>query len=310
MNNFETNDAASQAHLAEQQLAIVTRLWRAVTTLHHIDEVLQWVAAQIVQRFQIQAAEIWALQPDPGGHYSLQIRTLITVDNSLPEHVIANHHIAEFVTRLYSEQRNYPLQMVNQLLAGYPASTLIRYGLNYITGYYFHSPAALLPAARHTSAPMNSPVPFTLAVLLFQRERRSGDLLVPLQFILPQVVLAAKNHGLLPDGQDTPVPQGPNTPIPQHQPQLELWQLIPQRRKEAELLMSSNPLARSVDISDKQARRLYSAIDGKKNIGALRRATGMEAQEVMRALQYLIVQKRVEIYEPGGKLINSSHLLP
>jgi hypothetical protein len=310
MNDFETNDAASQAHLAEQQLAIVTRLWRAVTTLHHIDEVFQWVAMQIVERFQVQAAEIWALQLDPTGHYSLQVRTLMTADNSLPEHVIANHHIAEFAERLYSEQRNYPLQMVNQIFAGYPAAMLTRYGLNYITSAYFHGPATLLPAARHAPAPMNRPVPFTLVVLLFQHERRSGDLLIPLQFILPQVVLAAKNHDLLPQAQATPLPQAPNTPIPQQQAQSEFWQLIPHRRREAELLMSSNPLASSVDIPDKQARRLYGAIDGKKNIGALSRATGMEPQEVIRALKHLIAQKRVELYEPGGKLINPSHLLP
>lgn len=310
MNNFETNDAASQAHLAEQQLAIVTRLWRAVTTLHHIDEVFQWLATQIVQRFHVQAAEIWALQLDPGGRYALQIRTLAIVDNSLPEHVIANHHVAEFATRLCSEQRSYSLQMVNQLFAGYPASMLTRYGLNYITSAYFHSPVALLPPALHAPAHMNRSVPFTLAVLLFQHERRQGDLLIPLQFILPQVVLAAKNHGLLPETQATPIPQAPNTPVPQQHAQLEFWQLIPHRSREAELLMSSNPLARSVDISDKQARRLYSAIDGKKNLGALRGVTGLEAQEMMRALQHLLAQKRVEVREPGGKLINPSHLLP
>src|SRR5713226_2723422 len=107
MSNFESNDVASQAHLAEQQLAIVTLLLRTVTTMNHIDEVFQWVATQIVQRFHVQAAEIWAFQIDPTEQYSLQLRTLITADNSLPRHVVANHHIAEFATRLCSEQRNY-----------------------------------------------------------------------------------------------------------------------------------------------------------------------------------------------------------
>jgi hypothetical protein len=309
MDNFEVNDVASQAHLAERQLAIVTRLWRAVPTMHHIDEVLQWVTTQIVQRFHVQVAEIWALQLDLADQYSIQLRTLITADEALPEHVIANRHVAEFVTRQFGEQRSYPLQLVNQPLPGYPASTLIRYGLNYLTSYYFHGPITLLPPARQAQPDMNRPVPFTVAVLLFQHEKRSGDLLSALQFILPQVVLAAKNHGLLPDAQITPTPQAATSSAPQQRAQLDFWQLIPRRRGEAELLMSSNPLARSMDLPDKQTRRLYSAIDSKRNIGEITRASGMDVQEVVNALRKLLVQRRVELYEPGGKQVNPSHFL-
>ncbi len=313
MGNFETNNTASQAYIAEQQLAIATRLWRAATTVNHIDEVFQWLTTQIIQRFHIQAAEIWAFQADPVEQYALQLRTLTIADTSLPQHVIANQHIAEFAAHLCNEQRSYSLQMVSQLFSGYPASTLTRYGLNYITSAYFHGPVTLLPPARHAPPSVLSAAPFTLALLLFQHERKPGDLLPALQFILPQVVLAAKSHGLLPDAKAAPLRQ-PTTsprlatpiPSPQQQSQLNLWQLIPHRRQEADLLMSSNPLARSVDIPDKQARRLYSAIDGKKNIAELSRVAGMDAQEVQNALRNLIAQRRIELHEPGGKLINPS----
>jgi hypothetical protein len=250
---------------------------------------------------------------------------LISADGSLPEHVITNHHIAEFVTRQFGAQRSYPLQSVNMLFSGYPASTLLRYGLNYVTSYYFHGPVTLLPPDRNAPPELNRPVPFTVAVVLFQHEKRFGDLLSALQFILPQVVLAAKNRGLLPDAQATPTPPlrqeatGPasqqrsqlasNGPASQQISQMDFWQLIPRRHGEDELLMSSNPFARSVDLPDKQTRRIYGAIDGKRSIGEITRTTKMDAQEAVDALRKLIVQRRVELYEPGGKLVNPSHFL-
>jgi hypothetical protein len=281
--------------------------------MHHIDELFQWLAAQLIEQFQAEVAEIWALQANVTGQFALQLRTLVTSDTTLPQHVVANNHIADFATRLFSEQRNYPLQATNQLFSSYPASTLARYGQNYVAGYYFHNAVEQLPPARQAQAGIGRPVPFTLAILLFQRERRSYDLLAALQVLLPQTVLIAKNRGLLTVDPITPPPFSPygmETPLPQHNPALHLWMLIPHRQRENELLMSSNPLSRSVDIPDKQARRIYSAIDGRKNMDALRRATGIEAQELIRVMKILIVQRRVELYEPGGRRINPAHFLP
>jgi hypothetical protein len=314
MSNFESKDTAdSQEKIAEQPLAILSLLQKAITGMHHIDELFQWLAAQLIEQCQVEVAEIWALQANITGQFALQLRTLVTRDTTLPQHVVANNHIAEFATRLFSEQRNYPLQAVRQLFSSYPASTLARYGQNYVAGYYFHNVVEQLPPAHQTPPGTGRPVPFTLAILLFQHERRSHDLLATLQVLLPQTVLIAKNRGLLAVDLITPPPfpsYAMETPLPQHNPALHLWILIPHRRRENELLMSSNPLSRSVDIADKQARRVYSAIDGRKNMDALRRATGLEAQELVRIMKALIAQRRVELYEPGGKPVNPTHFLP
>ncbi|GHO94009.1 hypothetical protein KSF_040570 [Reticulibacter mediterranei] len=314
MSNFESKDTAdSQEKITEQARAILSLLQKAITDMHHIDELFQWLAAQLIEHCQAEVAEIWALQANMTGQLALQLRTLVTRDTTLPQHVVANNHIAEFTTRLFSEQRHYPLQAVKRLFSNYPASTLSRYGLNYVAGYYFHNTVERLSPARQTPPGTGRPVPFTLAILLFQHERRSHDPLATLQVLLPQTVLIAKNRGLLVVDPITSPPFSPYemaTPIPQHNPALHLWILIPHRRRENELLMSSNPLSRSVDIADKQARRVYSAIDGRKNMDALRRTTGLEAQELVRITKMLIAQRRVELYEPGGKLVNPVDFLP
>lgn len=314
MSNFESNDAASQAKATEQPLAILSHLPQAIVTMHHVDELFRWLAAQCIQRFSVQVAEIWSLQSDQVGQYPLQLRALVTGDNSLPQHVVANNHVAEFAMRLFSEQRSYPPQAINLQFSQYPASTLARFGLSYVTGYYFHNPMTPLPMARHLSSGGSGFVPFTLAIVLFQREQPYLDLHAALQAILPQIVLAAKNQGLLSVERVTPFPpvtsSAPYTPIPQQNSGLSLWQLIPHRHREDTLLTSSNPLSRSVDIPDKQARRLYSAINGRKSLAELSRDTRMEPPELLRALQYLIAHNRIELYEPGGKRINPAHFLP
>ncbi len=60
-------------------------------------------------------------------------------------------------------------------------------------------------------------------------------------------------------------------------------------------MRSSNPLASSVDIADKQAHRLYAAIDGRKNLGELSSITGLNAKEIYAAVQILLSQQRIEL---------------
>ena len=84
-------------------------------------------------------------------------------------------------------------------------------------------------------------------------------------------------------------PANPPSP-PREEPSLTLNKLIPHRSEDANLMSSSNPLSRSVVISDKQARRLYAAIDGQKNVEELSTVTNLDVKEVSKALQLLLDQ--------------------
>jgi hypothetical protein len=89
-----------------------------------------------------------------------------------------------------------------------------------------------------------------------------------------------------------------------------LAQLIPCRKQDADLLLSSNPFARPAAISDKRARRLHAAIDGQLSVEELCAVTGFTMQEVIAALRILWDQRRIEMQEPAGKPVNLSHFLP
>jgi len=89
---------------------------------------------------------------------------------------------------------------------------------------------------------------------------------------------------------------------PGKEPSLTLNKLIPHRSEDANLMSSSNPLSRSVVISDKQARRLYAAIDGQKNVEELCMVIHLDVKQAPKVLQLLLDQQLIHLYGPGRRL--------
>ena len=89
---------------------------------------------------------------------------------------------------------------------------------------------------------------------------------------------------------------------PRQEPSLTLNKLIPHRSEDANLMSSSNPLSRSVVISDKQARRLYAAIDGQKNVEELCMVIHLDVKQAPKVLQLLLDQQLIHLYGPGRRL--------
>lgn len=117
-------------------------------------------------------------------------------------------------------------------------------------------------------------------------------------------MLIARNRKLLQTstGMDT----GPITSADGYQQSAlqALSQLIPQRIGEVNLMKSSNPFTTSVGIEDKQARRLFAAIDGHKNVEELLKITQLTVREIQTLLQMLLAQQRIRLYRPDGQEVN------
>lgn len=150
-------------------------------------------------------------------------------------------------------------------------------------------PSAQLPSFLRTQAPPIQSLPQTQPPL-------------PMQTPAPP----SFTQGPLP-GQGVPSMQ--ETPSAWGAP-FTLAQLIPCRKQDADLLLSSNPFASPAAISDKRARRLHAAIDGQLSVEELCAVTGFTMQEVSAALRILWDQHRIEMQEPDGKPVNLSHFLP
>jgi CheY-like chemotaxis protein len=98
-----------------------------------------------------------------------------------------------------------------------------------------------------------------------------------------------------------------NTPQVQIvQDQLPLMKLIPRRVESSDVLWTNRPNASL--ISDREARFLYMAIDGRRTVERLCMATQMSQEDVSRALRVLLSLQRIQLYEPGGRVVDSSHI--
>ena len=73
-------------------------------------------------------------------------------------------------------------------------------------------------------------------------------------------------------------------------------------------MLSSNPFAKPVAISDKQVLRFYEAIDSRKTVAELCRIVGMNLKEAQFCLQTLLRLQQIEIFTLDGWPVDSTLL--
>lgn len=313
MNNRGTGGNSSQINSGRGQSLVSTQLLKVATSMRHIDELFLWLAQTIVQNFDVQVVEFWATQSTRTGQYLIQLRTMVRQDTTLPQHVVTNNQVVAVAERILSERRTYLLQPVGSLFAPYQASLLARYGLNYCFSYFLSS-NNLLPPPFNEASGESLPTPLALTVMLFLRQAPAQNQLSAIRLSSEQALAVAAYRGLLSSpnvssGRLPAVSNGTSKKVgtaPLRNSPSPLEELIPRRLEDTNFMTTSNPLTFSAVISDKSARRLLAAVDGLKNLDELRISLNMESKEAYRALQILLDQHRIELYEPGGEPADSS----
>ncbi|HZO75838.1 MAG TPA: hypothetical protein VFB60_26805 [Ktedonobacteraceae bacterium] len=312
MDMYEMPDPPLSTELQQRQLAIMSQLLKAIATMQHFDELLRWLAYMIVQRLDVQAAQFWTNQGEHPARPMMQLRALISQDASLPEQIVINDQVGAMVQRWAHERINYQPQLVENVFPHYQAILLRRYGLAYVTCCFNNS--NLLPP-QHIASPYIAPLSsLNVVTLLFSRRGPQLHFVPTINALVDQALTAASSRGLLvpagigalrQSGSQVPLQQPVTPPLPVLP---SLSELIPQRKEDPSLMLSSNPFAKAPTIGDKQARRLYALIDGRTNIAELCRLAGMNIKEVISALQSLMRENRVELYGPEGRPVEPSVL--
>ena|SRR5947209_3333613 len=311
MNTYEPGDYSFPMDMSRQQMTVVTELFRAVTTMYHVDELFQWLAYAIVQHLDVQLLQFWTNSVNRTGQLAVQLRTIVSQDPSLPQRIVVNDHVALVVQRVAQERSIYNPQPIKNMFSQYQSVRLKRYGLYYCGGC-FMSTNVLLPPPDDPLSHGNPTALFALMPLVFLQHIPHPDLVTTIGVILKQAIAIAEDRGLLlPAAANSPQQSSPlpvQVPLPQQASPPGQAELIPRRKQDASAMLASNPFARTTIIVDKQARRLYTAIDGRSNVADLCNATGLSLKEAYEALQKLLVQQRIELYESGGQLVNASSL--
>jgi hypothetical protein len=307
MNMYGGGNNSSQA--GRRPMVITLQLYNAATNMHDVDELFEWLSGVIVQNFDVQGVQFWALQASQTGQVVVRLRCMVHQENLFPPQVIANNQVAAIAGQLIQEQRVHSFEMVDNLFSQYQASLLARYGLVYCSSYILSSDM-LLPPTYDAPSGLEIPTPLAVAVLLFLRRPAPPNALSAIKLVLEQAISVATSCGLLtPKGTTSGKMLSLTAYSAGQQPQLRLGDLIPKRLEDANLLKSSNPLAGTIVIADKQARRLFTATDGRRNVSELSASINLDLKEAYKALQILVAQHRIQLYEPGGDLVDSSVFL-
>ena len=298
-----------QTSIGRHQLVITSQLIRVAEDMHHIDDMFFWLASAIVQAFNVQVIQFWTSQLNQQDQRALQLRTIVHQDPSLPHQVFVTNHVGVAIGRMMNGGRHVPLQRVGSAFPPYQAELFGRYGLSYCAGCLLTS-KALLPPTSKGAASGDKPTPLQSLVLLVWRQVPPQNVPIAINLVLEQAIGVACKHELLRPAVDTSgrLPVVTVKPLGQLASSY-LLQLVPRRLEEADVLTASNPFSDSTVIADKQARRLYLAIDGHKNLNELCTSTRLEWKQAFEALRFLLKQRRIQLYEPGGLPLDSSQLL-
>ena len=288
------------------RLTIFTQLKQAIETMHQPEELFQWLASVIMQRFDVSIVQLWSFENRLPDQSSTQLLAMASQNPAQPLHVI-NEKVAITVGQISGGQGiSYP-QPVEQVFPSYVASLLKRYGLSYCAYCVIDRNAHSLPNGNVYSQ-QSASAGFICTALLFLRQNVDQDLISTISVILEQALVIAENRHLFAPFVANSHFLPPDQEIITQEIPPALPDLIPRRKQDGGLMLSSNPFANPVAISDKQALRFYEAIDSRKTVAELCRSIGMNLNEAQLSLQTLLRLQQIEMYTLDGWPVDSTLL--
>src|SRR5579859_1077158 len=278
-------------------LALVARLMQSAPDMHDADEVFRWLSDALVQGLNSSVVQCWTAQVQSTGRSQMAVRAVASQKPSLPQQIYLNSQVAAVIERFLQQPRHVVLSPVTNIFSPPHAHILAQYGLHYWGGYLLRS-GALFPPHNTGSAAGGIAPSLTLVVSFFTPSPLSQQLLRTIHFLSGQALRVATSRGFLSSVISHPRPA-----------QLSFSDLIPHRAENIEEAQADNPFAGARIISQKKARRLYSAVDGEKTVAELAELTHLEQQEMREALSYLLRQHQIRLHERGGTPVERAAFL-
>src|SRR5579884_983742 len=115
MTTHDPDDQLAAMNMGRQQMALSAQLFQAVSSMHHIDELFQWLAHALVRRFNIQLIQFWTNHVNATVQLAAQLRTIARQDASLPDQIAVNEQMQRIAQQLISERTTYDVQPVDSI---------------------------------------------------------------------------------------------------------------------------------------------------------------------------------------------------
>lgn len=298
-------DHSQPLDAGKRRMVLNANLLQAVRGMHDIDELFQWLLSALVQSFDIAVVQFWTAQVDYAGQTFMHQLAIGMRDNFFSQHIALNKPVADLAQALVSRRTHLALNSISSVFSYYQANLFQRYGLYYCFGNYLNM-RGQLPASGPTGLDQGKLASMDVAALLFCSQIPPIELQRDVYYILKLAMqLAETKRLLLPP--TVALRRMPDNRPPSQQDILS--KLVPRHKENTQMMTTSTPLANTLIIADKLARRLYQAIDGRKTVKELCIITRLDAKEATLALRSLLTEQRIEVFDLTGQRVDSSVLL-
>ncbi len=288
-------------------ITLVSQLRQHALKMRHIDEMFSWTAQGMVKQWQIPLIQFWAVQGYTTGQFRLELRTFAHQNPSLPASIHANQQVADVVKRLLREKQGMPSLPVRDVFSSSQVEALTSHNLYYWTAYFIENALSFPP--KRKAVPEQIPTPLTMLISLFLQQPPIEPLDRAIDFTFQHCFLVAAKQGFLTPPQEV-TPTDTNhaemdTESSGKQAQDDLSALVPHRAENIEELQISNPFVHATILPDKKTRRVYSLVNGQRDIATITRVAGLTQKEVLEALCLLLQQERIGLRDVKGNSIDA-----
>jgi hypothetical protein len=291
MDDFSSYD--NPAIDGMRPVAIVSQLLQRVVNIHHIDELLTWIATTMRQRLGIDAVQIWAAQGRTTGVLYTKLRASVSQHLSQTRGVTESAEVAALIERMLREQRGIQSIPVTKFFSQYQATILMQQNYHFLTAY-FVSKDVLLPPAQRGAQEGEIATPLQIVFAFFTQQPLQASQTRAVRFLVDQSLRIAISHELLAtQAQQLSSSRSGTLTSSEGDMQATFARLIPAKVETEEIEQAENPFNKAVIIPEKKTREIYNLIDGKKDIAQLALLTRLSQKEVLEALQSLIAQGHI-----------------
>lgn len=287
----------------KQPVSLIAQLMRSIAQMRHIDEVFVWLSNALVRSLDLPVVQVWKTELDNTGRFQAELRAVTSQTGSLSQEMYLNSQVLTMVEHLFHERRCVRSIPVQGLFSPCQASLCTGHDLHYWAGYFLDSDALFSSTGTAmVSKPMS--IRLTIVVSLFTEVPLSASQMRTMSFILNQtmrIIMNSRFHTFQNSFRPVPKDLEGDTFI-------ALADIVPTRSQDLQQFQAANPFAHASIIADKRARRVYSAVDGYRNVAELARITFLDQEALVEALRYLFQQQKIEFHTSSGEHVK--HLPP
>ncbi|TMC22520.1 MAG: hypothetical protein E6J34_06055 [Chloroflexi bacterium] len=299
----------SQPSMGNHQLIVISQLIQQIEHMGHVDELFLWLSQIFVKRLNIQVIQFWVTQEHFLGAQSPELRTMVRQNSLLEPYVVANTQGAVLAERVIQAKRGVMPRPVTNVFSPQHAELLTANSLNY-WGCYYLNHNVLLPPAHNNTTGDEVMTPLTMAIALYFQHQPQPRLITTFRYILEQAIFRAKRRGLLSPATPAQLPAVITQPLKNRSLPL-LAELIPcyTQTSNNHLQQATSASNTTKLLTNKLARRLYLAINGRRNVAELAKLTQMNMHEIKTALRTLLTYKYIQLCGPDKQAISKTHIL-